>query len=258
MKKLILLLLGIFVFVNSYSQWWIPDEEYGDGQYWETDAINYQDYPYTTFKRYDNITIPQQLQNIRDLIIDGIPDCDSCSNKNEFQSLYKDLWIYATGPRPSTQQQDDNNVWVSNEKVKKTNQLSGWAKALAFIYLIGIDPDGNTLTSTQLENFGWNAEKALRDMNTDVEWWEYDKLLGRSRELLQAVQAYDLLKASGRLKDDRNHSDLTPRDNIRKFARDIFNEANDKYGILQNPFGYKKNHGISTAASLGITRYSTC
>ncbi len=89
-------------------------------------------------------------------------------------------------------------------------------------------------------------------MNTDVEWWEYDKLLGRSRELLQAVQAYDLLKACGRLKNDRNHDDITPRDNIRKFARDIYNEAIDLRGVLRNPLGYKKNHGVSTAAALGI------
>jgi hypothetical protein len=48
MKKLTLLFFCTFAYINSYSQWWIPDEKYGDGQYWETDAINYQDYPYTT------------------------------------------------------------------------------------------------------------------------------------------------------------------------------------------------------------------
>ncbi|MFN4083644.1 MAG: hypothetical protein ACK4K9_08440 [Bacteroidia bacterium] len=66
------------------------------------------------------------------------------------------------------------------------------------------------------------------------------------------MQAYDLLKACGRLQNDRNKSDLTPRDNIRKLARNIFNEANDIEGVLQNPYGWKKNYGISTAAALGI------
>jgi hypothetical protein len=68
MKKLRLLLLFTFAFVNSYSQWWIPDEEYGDGQYWVTDDIYYQDYPYTAFKRNLNINLPQQIINIRYLI----------------------------------------------------------------------------------------------------------------------------------------------------------------------------------------------
>ncbi len=174
MKHFMLLFFCMFNYANSFCQWWIPDEKYGDGQYWETDAINYQDYPYTTFKRYENISIKQQIQNIKDLI-------NADHNKDpqgEFYFLYKKLWKFATDPRPA----------VGGNPAKEASRLTAWAKALAFICFIGIDPDGNALTSTQLENFGWNAEKALRDMNTDVESWEYDKLLGRSRELLQAVQ----------------------------------------------------------------------
>jgi hypothetical protein len=245
MKKLTLLFFCTFAYINSYSQWWIPDEKYGDGQYWETDAINYQDYPYTTFKRHDNISIPQQIQNIRNLIIAGMPDCDTCPNKNEFQTLYSSLWKFATDPRPA----------VGGNPAKEASRLTAWSKALAFICFIGIDPDGNNLTSTQLENFGWNAENAIKDMNTEIASGEPGRLFSRGRELLQAVQAYDLLKACGRVKDDRNHSDLTPRDNIRQLARNLYNESNrtgfDR--ILLSSGAWRKNHGISVSAALGIT-----
>ncbi len=242
MKKLLFLFSCLFAYTNSYCQWWIPDEKFGEGQYWETDAINYQDYPYTTFKRNSDISISQQKLNIISLIN---VDRNKTPKKGEFYMLYNQLWQFATNSRPGVGGDPDGEV----------SRLTAWSKALAFIYFIGIDPDGNALTASQLENFGWNAEKALLDMNTDIAKGQTERVSLRARELLQAVQAYDLLKAAGRLKGDRNRHDLTPRDNIRQFARNLFNETMnggwwiDK-GLLLTPGGWKKNHGIALSAAL--------
>jgi hypothetical protein len=46
MKYLTILVLCIMSYANSYAQLWIPDEHYGQGQYWENDAYNFQSYPY--------------------------------------------------------------------------------------------------------------------------------------------------------------------------------------------------------------------
>ncbi len=96
MKQFALLLFCLFTYVNSYSQWWIPDEQFGDEQYWETDAVNYQDYPYTTFKRNVGYTIPEKIQNIRYLINED----HYKRPRGEFYLLYKSLWEYATNQRP--------------------------------------------------------------------------------------------------------------------------------------------------------------
>jgi len=238
MKQITTSFFVIFLCQNLFGQFWIPKERFGKGQYWETDAYNFQNYPYTIFNHASNLSIAKQKENLIELIKtdkDKIP-------VGEFYRIYKALWDFAWESRPA----------VGGNPSAAPSRLPMWAKAHAFICYLGINPDGNTLTNNEFETLAWTAEKALLDMNTEVDWWKYAQLLGRSRELIASVQAYDLLKACGRLQNDRNKSDLTPRDNIRKLARNIFNEANDIEGVLQNPYGWKKNHGISTAAALGI------
>ncbi|MFN4083643.1 MAG: hypothetical protein ACK4K9_08435 [Bacteroidia bacterium] len=51
------------------------------------------------------------------------------------------------------------------------SKLPMWANAHAFICYLGINPDGNALTTYEFETLAWTAEKALLDMNTEVDWW---------------------------------------------------------------------------------------
>ncbi len=51
----------------AQAQLWIPDEHYGEGQYWENDAYNFQSYPYTIFNHSSSISIEQQKINLRNL-----------------------------------------------------------------------------------------------------------------------------------------------------------------------------------------------
>ncbi len=81
-------------------------------------------------------------------------------------------------------------------------------KNKAFIALLGVDADGVPLppeTITRLQN---EAYSALENMNTEVlnsiRFHSLGKnagqmLLFRTRELVQYLQAYDMLKASGRI-----------------------------------------------------------
>ena len=65
MKQLTLLILSILSYANSFAQLWIPSEKYGEGQYWESDAYNFQSYPYTIFNHANGLTIEQQKINLK-------------------------------------------------------------------------------------------------------------------------------------------------------------------------------------------------
>jgi hypothetical protein len=65
MKKIIFTAICILSYTIANSQWWIPKEYFGKGQYWETDSYNYQSYPYTIFSHANGITIEQQKINLK-------------------------------------------------------------------------------------------------------------------------------------------------------------------------------------------------
>lgn len=69
MKHILITVLFIALAMQAFSQGYWPEytkvkeERYGDGQYWEYDAINYLNYPYTIFDHVRSLTIPQQIEN---------------------------------------------------------------------------------------------------------------------------------------------------------------------------------------------------
>ncbi|MFY8190130.1 MAG: hypothetical protein ACOVK9_04130 [Bacteroidia bacterium] len=66
MKQIYLLILLIVLSLKVFCQGYKPsynkvkEERYGEGQYWEYDAYNHQNYPYTLFDNTSNINIDSQ------------------------------------------------------------------------------------------------------------------------------------------------------------------------------------------------------
>ncbi|MFY8190132.1 MAG: hypothetical protein ACOVK9_04140 [Bacteroidia bacterium] len=64
----VLLILSLKLFGQGYKPSYtkVKEERYGDGQYWEYDAYNYQNYPYTLFDHTSNISLLSQKDSFID------------------------------------------------------------------------------------------------------------------------------------------------------------------------------------------------
>jgi hypothetical protein len=72
MKQNYLIIILLVLSLKSLSQGYKPsytkvkEERYGDGQYWEYDAYNHQNYPYTLFDHTSEISILSQKDSFID------------------------------------------------------------------------------------------------------------------------------------------------------------------------------------------------
>ncbi|MBC7382128.1 MAG: hypothetical protein H7296_03935 [Bacteroidia bacterium] len=166
MKNLTVILFHlIIIYCNAFSHK-IKKEKCEDGQYWEYDAINYQNYPYTTFDQVGDISIEQQKENIRQLILHD----KHTTPQGEFYIIYQSLWEFACKAMP-------DNVDAAGDA---PGNLAEWAKAHAFIYYLNFDTGGHRFDSMYDANsFAWLAERAIQTMAYDVPT-DPNKLLIRS------------------------------------------------------------------------------
>lgn len=92
-------------------------------------------HPYTTFDRHNNISIEQNIQNIKNRIIKEQFDTND-KIKPVFQA-YKVVYDSA------------NTVYVPTDNGMEANKtvspLAIYAKNCAFVFLIGLDGNGNTI-----------------------------------------------------------------------------------------------------------------
>lgn len=260
MNKLIVILVAILATTNLFGQKTqknikkeqrhITQERYGTGQYKEDDGINYQNYPYTTFNRNTSLSFQDQLEVIRKAIKQGYNQ--DAAKRNDFSSIYSDIYNKVMNPIPwgSSNDANGNDYKDGLEDIG----LAAWAKNAAFVYLIGLTADTMQISSNDLDGIGWNAEYVLQNICPEVSEDQKD-LINDSRRLIAMVQAYDLLKAGNRLQDDRNHDDLTVRDNIRLFARNLYRKTKGQWSVVRSLTGHKKNHGISTSSALGLAAF---
>jgi hypothetical protein len=145
-----------------------------------------------------------------------------------------------------------------------------WVKANSIIYIIGLKPiefgDSirfDTMTTTEKEYFGKRAYDGLTRLNPSVISCNGGKDCGDVRQkafdLIQYLQAYDLLKAGGYIEpydQDRNSTKnkitgetvyLSPRDKLRAFSRNLYIES---FYVINGNIGWKKNHGIICSSAL--------
>jgi hypothetical protein len=68
-------------------------------------------------------------------------------------------------------------------------------------------------------------------------------------QLIQYLQAYDLLKTGGIIGNDINSRNDSPRENLRKFTSELYSTSSR---IINSNIGWKKNHGIISCSGLGM------
>jgi hypothetical protein len=138
-----------------------------------------------------------------------------------------------------------------------------WVKNNAIVYLIGLKLSivsgkyqFDSMTPTERDSFFNRAHEGLRNLNPNVVscWGGSDcgKVHFKAGQLVQYLQAYDLLKAKGGIPKndgDRNGGSCTARNKLRQFARNLYVESDY---IINSSLGWKKNHGIMCASALGV------
>ena len=235
---------------NQYS---VPSELFR-GRYEEPDMR--LGHPYTMFnKNSPNWSLEFALENIRVKIKNGINPFKQISQfeDGEYARIYKNLYNYATTNEPA--------------KCPKDNKCShpAWVKNNALIYIVGLKYESYLvnnepkdtfylLTETERNQFAERANNGLKNLNPDIiSCWgggdcKYISL--KAFDLIQYLEAYDLLKGGGYIGDDRNSIDCSPRNKLREFSRNMHIQAED---IINSFTGWKKNHGIICASSLGLS-----
>ncbi len=175
-------------------------------------------HPYTTFDRHVFKSFDVNLKNIRDRIINENKQVDSLNGPvyKAYQAIYNNV-------TPPNSMPTDNGM----EANKVVSPLALYAKNCAFVFLIGLDGNGNPLdngSSTAARNaFRDKALNAFENLDGEIDGdavspWAYaipvygpvilsynvynrevefySKMQGYTRSLIIWLQAYDLLKAS--------------------------------------------------------------
>lgn len=141
-----------------------------------------------------------------------------------------------------------NNTTADERRARAT-----FAKNAAFVILIDRKPIGSTLVSLATEeklNLITNVKTLLENINPAVESvTSYTNWQWRSKELIDYMVAYDLLRGAG----ETEVSLAASKTKLQTFAGNLYNQATSPF------FGYyffsniKNNHTLMTAAALGIS-----
>jgi hypothetical protein len=184
-----------------------------------------QGHPYTMFDRHNGLSFDSTIKNIRHRIW---KEYDPINSKHGPVYLaYQNVCDNANLPMPTDNGMDVNAV----------SSLAVWAKNNAFVFLIGLDRDGNFMDSTaysgvtnfdkrneyrnkSLYAFDVGLTGAIDANNPSWGWWIFptaylfanwieeqnflNKLQFHSRSLLFWLQSYDLMKAAYELPELRD------------------------------------------------------
>ncbi|RYZ49706.1 MAG: hypothetical protein EOP49_15700, partial [Sphingobacteriales bacterium] len=136
-----------------------------------------------------------------------------------------------------------NNTSISDRR-KRAQQ----AKNAAFVLLINRQTGGTSpLTATQEQTLKTNAKTLLQNINTTVESvlqnteWQW-----RSKELIDFLVAYDLLRGAGMPAD----SLIPEKARLQLFANKLYSASMQYSGFFYSTT--KNNHALMTAAALGM------
>ena len=234
-----------------------------------------QGHPYTMFDRHNGKTFEQTIFAIRENLIKEKKD--TTLKFTPILDAYQNVCDNANLPMPTDNGMDVNAV----------SSLAVWAKNNAFVFLIGLDRDGNFMDSTaysgvtnfdkrneyrnkSLYAFDVGLTGAIDANNPSWGWWIFptaylfanfieeqkflSKLQFHSRSLLFWLQSYDLMKAAYELPElrdhnrhlwgsgdaDKNYSECSPRNKLRKLTRDLYYYSKGFDGIVEHIKGWKK------------------
>lgn len=133
------------------------------------------------------------------------------------------------------------------------------AKEAAFIALMDRKPSGGSvepLTTAERDELITKSRQLLEEINTDVGvqsgWMFYQEWQHRSKELINYLIAYDLLRGQGLAVGSLQSA----RDSLSEFTAHLYHRAMATYTILVWQFKFFEfqfnNHSIMTASALGL------
>ena len=162
--------------------------------------------------------------------------------------LYSGLWAEAQGAPPA------DNTSASGRRAR-----AAWVKNAAFVALIGQQPTGSgtlaALPDAQRAALLSNARGVLESLNANVEvfaTWAgttpYTEWQWRSKELIDYLIAYDLLRGSGETAATLAASQAQ----LQQFAGNLYQQSVTPLGPYSFYTNVKNNHTLMTAAALGM------
>jgi len=162
-------------------------------------------------------------------------------------ALYNSLWNDVQGAPPA-----------DNSSSGGRRARAGWAKNAAFVALLGQQPAGGSLAvlpAAQRQALVASARALLESINTNVEvfaTWSntssYTEWQWRSKELIDYLIAYDLLRGGGVAADTL----AAGQAQLRAFAGNLYQQALTPLGPYTFFGVIKNNHALMTAAALGL------
>jgi len=165
MKKQLVLLILVFLSLQLFAQPCTKVNELNRKRH-QVNGMIYG-HPYTTFDRHNGKTLPETIDIIRARIKREIGNKD-----NSVLSAYKLIYNHANTylPPNSGNIQDDGLIKVvTGEGGGSTpSDRALWAKNCAFVMLIGLDGNGDSLSLSQRNAFKYKAIQAFDNLNGEI------------------------------------------------------------------------------------------
>ncbi|MDQ3071792.1 MAG: hypothetical protein M3Q97_00815 [Bacteroidota bacterium] len=215
-----------------------PGQNNGFGSYEDENDNVIRNHPYTIFNR--NETFAVQLENVRAKI----------QNSLQMRGIYTvNIFSLRAYVSPS---------WLIDGKHKPPegiDQAAVHAKNAAFVYLLGLDNNGNDIKGTQAHTDSkTDALRMLDEMNTVIRTgaksWQWG-----SKNLMMYLQAYDMLMAIPNQNDPDITLTTTELENLtnirlhlQAFAQNLYQHSNGLWSALWR----RNNHSVMVASTLGM------
>jgi len=162
------------------------------------------------------------------------------------QAIYQSVWADVQGTPPA------DNTSASGRRAR-----AAWAKNAAFVVLLNQPPAGTSAAAMPTEAHEALVARTrglLESLNSDVEpfaTWSgatYDNWQWRSKELLDYLIAYDLLRGAG----ETAASLAASQAKLQAFAGNLYRQSTTPFLGVSFYSAVKNNHTLMTAAALGM------
>ena len=176
----------------------------------------------------------------------ALADVQASLTTQNRRALYQTVWADVQGAPPA------DNTSASGRRARAT-----WAKNAAFVVLLNRQPAGPNLAplaSAAHDALVASTRGLLEAINTDVEpfaTWSgasYDNWQWRSKELIDYLIAYDLLRGAG----ETATSLAAGQARLQAFAGNLYRQSTTPFMGVSFYGAVKNNHTLMTAAALGM------
>ncbi len=188
------------------------------------------------------LTYPRTLLTAR-----AVPQVQASLAEPGRRAIFQTLWADVQGTPPA------DNTSASGRRARAT-----WAKNAAFVLLLDRQPAGASLAplpSEAHEALAARTRGLLESLNTDVEvfaTWTgttpYTEWQWRSKELIDYLIAYDLLRGAGEPADAL----AAGQARLQTFAGNLYRQSTTPLMGITFYSAVKNNHTLMTAAALGM------